>query len=131
MGGWPAWGLPIRLCSRLGRKSQGLRPTAQNRGAGFAHRNRRPTKPAASLTYLQRTYQGRETQGSHKPAVQTSAADREQRWSWAPRTKDEKLPTEKARSHKKADSSRRHFRDARHLAEPVSVPGDRNSSQQQ
>ncbi|KAL3205069.1 hypothetical protein MRX96_011384 [Rhipicephalus microplus] len=62
-------GLPVRLCPRLGRKSQGLRPTAQNRGTGLAHRNGRPTKPAASLTYLQRTYQGRETQGSHEPAV--------------------------------------------------------------
>ncbi|KAL3203810.1 hypothetical protein MRX96_041697 [Rhipicephalus microplus] len=74
---------------------------------------------------------GQGATSSHKPVVQTSAADREQRWFWAPRTKGEKLPTEKARSHKKADSSRCHFRDARHPAEPVSVPGDRNSSQQQ
>ncbi|KAL3213376.1 hypothetical protein MRX96_035436 [Rhipicephalus microplus] len=46
-------------------------------GTGLAHRNGRPTKPTASLTHLQRTYQGRETQGSHEPAVLTSTADRE------------------------------------------------------
>ncbi|KAL3181789.1 hypothetical protein MRX96_008100 [Rhipicephalus microplus] len=55
--------------------------------------NGRPTKPTASLTYLLRTYQGSETQGSHEPAVHTSAADREQRWSQAPGMKGEKLPT--------------------------------------
>ncbi|KAH8022382.1 hypothetical protein HPB51_023669 [Rhipicephalus microplus] len=52
-----------------------------------SHRNGRPTKPATSLTYLQRTYQSRETQGSHEPAAQTSAADHEQLWSKAPATK--------------------------------------------
>ncbi|KAH8020385.1 hypothetical protein HPB51_001018 [Rhipicephalus microplus] len=124
-------GFPSGYALDLAERAKACDLTAQNRGTGLAHRNGQPTKPAASLTYLQRTYQGRETQGSHEPAVQTSAVDCEQRWFKAPDRNGEKLPTEKALSNKKADSHRRNFRNARHPAEPVSVPGDRNSSQQQ
>ncbi|KAH8027435.1 hypothetical protein HPB51_005579 [Rhipicephalus microplus] len=49
----------------------------------------------AFLTYLQRTYQGSETQGSHELAVQTSAAHPEQHWSKTSGTNGEKLLTER------------------------------------
>ncbi|KAH8038146.1 hypothetical protein HPB51_023280 [Rhipicephalus microplus] len=81
--------------------------------SGLAHRNGRQTTRAASLTYLQHTYQCRETQGSHEPVVRTSAADREQRWSKAMGTNSQNFYTEKTPSNKKADSHHRHFRDAR------------------
>ncbi|KAL3223343.1 hypothetical protein MRX96_049816 [Rhipicephalus microplus] len=99
-------------CLRLGRKSQCLRPTAQKHGKFIAYRNGRPTKPAASLTYLQRTYQGKDTEGRHEPAVQTCSADHEHRWSKSPGTKGGKFHTEKLPCYKKAHSNRCLFRDA-------------------
>ncbi|KAL3198413.1 hypothetical protein MRX96_014237 [Rhipicephalus microplus] len=68
---------------------------------GFLPCDGRQTKPAASFTYFRRTYQGRDTAGSHEPAVQTYAGDCEQRWSKALGTKGENIHTKKAPSNEK------------------------------
>ncbi|KAL3223354.1 hypothetical protein MRX96_027606 [Rhipicephalus microplus] len=88
--GFPS-GYALDLAERAKACELLLKTTAQVLRTGMAGR---PSPPRPSPTSSVRTRAGR--QGSHESAVQTSAADREQRWSKAPGSKGENL------SHRKS-----------------------------
>ncbi|KAL3202037.1 hypothetical protein MRX96_042726 [Rhipicephalus microplus] len=104
-----------------------LKTAAQVLHTGTASR---PSPPRPSPTSSTRTRAGRlkaATSLLFKPPQQTAS----NAGTRLRARKAKNFLPKKAPSNKKADSRRHHFRDAHHPAEPVSMPGDRNSSQQQ
>ncbi|KAL3222249.1 hypothetical protein MRX96_028511 [Rhipicephalus microplus] len=115
----------------FGRKSQGLRPAARNRSPLSAHREGWQTKNSASLIRPPAHVPGQEDSRQPRVCCRNLCMRPLVKLPLGSRREWRKTSHRKAPSNRKADGCRHDFRNAHDPAEPVSVPRDSNTSQQQ